>query len=857
MTRQVSGERRKKSEPFSERLARFQHERPWTIIAVAFALALGSLSIINGLPGISDGLTLNSDFTAMLPETAQSVRDLAEIQERFGGQQAMTLAVEAKDGDIEALHAFTRQLAARIEELDELKVVAVDWNISEFARFVEENRHLYADLEDLEAIRDALSARLEHERARANPFYLDLDEEEPPDPEPVARRIERKAEEARAEAERRFPEGFIQHPELPVVLVVVHTTIRGGEMEATNALVEAIRTEARSLDPDERMHIYWGGTLIEVRDETESLTEEARNSGLVTLALVLIAIYVFFLRVRAIPLLYLGLAPPVLITFAVAEFTVDYLNASSAFLSSIVVGNGINPQVIWLARYFEARRAGEDLRTALATSHRGTWKGTLTAALAASIAYGSLMSTDYRGFRDFGVVGGSGMVFCWIATFLLLPALAVAFERIRPLKFKPDESRKGIYGVIFARIAITSTKPVLAVSLALTVVTGGAVAWAFAHDPMEYDFRRLRSERDPDSDPEKVLALSRPILSDTLSGSALAVLAPTREDAIRMKEQLEASRETYPKAYGEVKSVDDLLPADQEAKLPVLRELRSLMLEIRPHADPEMQALIDAQLPPENLRMLGPDDLPRSIARPYTERDGTRGRLFFVEHHPDENSWDGQYLVRWSTAARSIRAEGADEPPPVAGTAVVFADVMESVWRDGPRAIAISLLATVIFVVVTFRNSRHRWLTLLSLLVGVLWMGGCMAFFGMRLNFLNFVAFPITFGNGVDYAVNVMRRYADELESGRDALTAVKEAVEGTGGAVILCSLTTVIGYASLHASSNQAVNSFGDATAIGEVTCLTAAVLALPALLYLFAKREAARRSSTSRPRDARASGA
>jgi predicted RND superfamily exporter protein len=49
---------------------------------------------------------------------------------------------------------------------------------------------------------------------------------------------------------------------------------------------------------------------------------------------------------------------------------------------------------------------------------------------------------------------------------------------------------------------------------------------------------------------------------------------------------------------------------------------------------------------------------------------------------------------------------------------------------------------------------------------------------------------------------------------------------------VVLCSLTTLIGYISLYTSSNQALNSFGLAMSLGEITCLLASVAALPALL-------------------------
>ncbi|MCZ7683871.1 MAG: hypothetical protein M5U28_35945 [Sandaracinaceae bacterium] len=209
--------------------------------------------------GLTDGLTLNSDFTALLPETAPSVRDLDEIQRRFGGQQAMMLSIESQD--VEALHAFTRDFALRVEELDEHHVVAVDWNVGDFVRFVEGHRHLYADLEDLEALRDALRARVEHERARANPFFLDLDDEPPPDPVAVARRMEREGRRERERVERRFPGGFLQHPDRGAVLMVVHTRIRGGATEDVESLLAALHEELGRLRPESYapdLEVHWG-----------------------------------------------------------------------------------------------------------------------------------------------------------------------------------------------------------------------------------------------------------------------------------------------------------------------------------------------------------------------------------------------------------------------------------------------------------------------------------------------------------------------------------------------------------------------------------------------------------------------
>ena len=57
-------------------------------------------------------------------------------------------------------------------------------------------------------------------------------------------------------------------------------------------------------------------------------------------------------------------------------------------------------------------------------------------------------------------------------------------------------------------------------------------------------------------------------------------------------------------------------------------------------------------------------------------------------------------------------------------------------------------------------------------------------------------------------------------------------AMRSTGGAVVLNSLTTVLGYLALLGSVNQAVRSLGMIAVLGEMACLVAAMITLPSWL-------------------------
>jgi uncharacterized protein len=160
------------------------------------------------------------------------------------------------------------------------------------------------------------------------------------------------------------------------------------------------------------------------------------------------------------------------------------------------------------------------------------------------------------------------------------------------------------------------------------------------------------------------------------------------------------------------------------------------------------------------------------------------------------------------------------------------ADIVKSIERDGPRACLAALIGVIAVVLALFRTQRGSLLVLASLVMGTVGLLAATMLFGVRINFANFIAFPITLGIGVDYAVNVYSRYE------ADGKADVAAAIRSTGGAVALCSLTTVIGYSSLLVAENRALFLFGLMAVLGEVCCLLTGVVFLPAALVLWPTR-------------------
>ncbi len=322
--------------------------------------------------------------------------------------------------------------------------------------------------------------------------------------------------------------------------------------------------------------------------------------------------------------------------------------------------------------------------------------------------------------------------------------------------------------------------------------------------------------------------------------SPTIVLADSVDEVEPIKETIRRQDRDFPgpDVIGQVVTVYDLLPGLPEVqarKLGLIAQIRKLT------HDPALTVLNDKERadinkvdPPAGLRQLGPMDLPPFARRPFTEGDGTVGRVVLV-YPPDKgiSVWSGRDLLKIASVLQYLHLPNG-KVLATSGSAVVFGAMIRSVLHDGPIATAASLIAVLCLIGLSIRPLSAALLAAGTLLLGVLLMVGGAGWAQVHVTFLNFIALPITFGIGAEYALNVITRYREERD--------VARAVVSTGAAVALCSWTTIVGYGSLLAARNHALQGFGLMAIFGEVSCLSAAIVALPAFLFWLQRRSGSR---------------
>ncbi len=765
-------------------------------------------------------LPLESDFSHLLPDDAPSVRDAERLAQRMPAQDTMLMLIVAPDPTSRA--AATHQAIAGIAKLraeDPQLVTRIEIDDADTRAFVRAHRQLFIPLTELEAARSALATRIANAKLRANPMFIDLDEAKPAGPNELAALQERMRV-----AEARLDKPAYVSADGKTQVIVIRTAFRGTDVQRDRRLMgglDRLALEIRALHPAVSVG-FAGGPAVTLA-EHGALTRGMVLSSLITLVLVGLVLFIHLRSARILALLTANILVATIVAFGCAALSVGHLNAATAFLGAIIAGNGINYGILLVARYLEERRGNEannDATDAMARAIAGTLRPTLVASLGAAIAYGALAATQFRGFADFALIGSVGMLVCWVCSFVLLPALILRFVRAPRREVSPVFGRFVVSVFGFRRPALVCA---IAGGLSIAAVV---VTWRYVvDDPFEYDMTQLRSQA-----PDAIEARRWLQVSDQTFGRGLAGLAGQTFIAVDRADQVPAVVDALhglavrEPIVGPVGSILDVVPPDQVRKLEILAQIRAQLDEAAGALEEPERGELMALRPPDDLAQITPRDLPAEVAVKLTERDGRIGYIVAVRPGAGFDERNGRDLIKFAEAVRELRLANGDTVS-TAGASVMFADVLTQIQTDGPVVTGIAALGLVIMVLLVVGRTRRSYAVLAASAAGSLAMIAVCALAGLRINFLDFVALPITLGLGIDYAINVADRAADA-----DPLVALRS----TGGTVLVCSLTTAIGYASLLVSDNLAIKGFGLASLIGEITCVIAALVIVPAIVAM-----------------------
>jgi hopanoid biosynthesis associated RND transporter like protein HpnN len=168
------------------------------------------------------------------------------------------------------------------------------------------------------------------------------------------------------------------------------------------------------------------------------------------------------------------------------------------------------------------------------------------------------------------------------------------------------------------------------------------------------------------------------------------------------------------------------------------------------------------------------------------------------------------------------------------GDAALEYEELLSVTHGAEIAGILALIMVGIVLFLGLRSPRLVIATLITLIMGLSWTASFAAASVGHLNLIS-VAFAVLYiGLSVDYAIHFCLRYKELIEQAVPHSVALEQSARDIGSSLVLCSITTAIGFYAFIPTAFKGVAELGLISGTGMFISLIANLTVLPALLSL-----------------------
>ena len=526
----------------------------------------------------------------------------------------------------------------------------------------------------------------------------------------------------------------------------------------------------------------------------------------------------------------------------------------------LIIGLSVDYGLHVFMRYREERGEGEGIREPMtrALSSVGVAVGLVTVTTA--VGFLSNVTNEFDLIKDLAVGITLGVVSAFVIFVTVVPALKVSvdglLERFGFDRRKQSLGKTRLLEPILASGADLARKaaPVVIV-LALVAGAASGLAWTeldrkafqqgddeiaewkqdlpgpLAWETTDYDRNsdfvneRYRSPDESDRRTSQVL-----VEGDVTDPRTLELLRPGRERAAESGAVFERAGSV---SLVSPVTVMESVAAEEDAFAETFRE-----------ADTDGDGVPDRNL--DGVYAALYDAAPERANR-VIERSGGefRSLRMIVPIQPDakfETQADEMRAV-----AAAVGGDGGDggDGDALTATAVGPATISEAESAQTADSIlttlVVALLAVFAMLMVVYRiaegSATLGAITVVPIALVTAFVVGGMYVLDIALTLFTSLLMSLVIGLGIDYNIHVSDRFAQELSRGEDTYRALREAVTGTGGALLGSTLTSTGAFSALLLAPSPQLRSFGALVVLALSLSFVVSIFVLPSLLSVWSR--------------------
>lgn len=183
------------------------------------------------------------------------------------------------------------------------------------------------------------------------------------------------------------------------------------------------------------------------------------------------------------------------------------------------------------------------------------------------------------------------------------------------------------------------------------------------------------------------------------------------------------------------------------------------------------------------------------------------------------------------------------------GVPVLENEEMATSQRDIELATVISLSLTVMLLLFAFRGILNVIAAMVSLIAGICLSFGFATLAIGHLNILSMVFAIMLIGLGIEYGIQVVLRYQEELRNGASGMVAIETGLQANIRSIIMAAATVALAFATFAFTDFKGIAELGIIAAGGVVICVIATFTVLPAMLILLERYRKPGRSYLPHP--------
>lgn len=769
-------------------------------------------------------LRIETDFTALLPPETESVRNLDTLKKYFGSQGYLYATVEAKDSAL--AESFADEFATRIEALPTIRYV----DFRRPVEFFEKRKWLFVEKTDLEEMQWRVDRSLELEKEGVSPVFSDLmdfaDEEDRPDL--TFEDIKKKYQDRLGSGVEEYSSG----EEGQFIILRAKAQMGFEDFDQNRALVASIRKIEGDLKQSkkyESIEVGYAGSYLTSIEGIDLIRKEmAWVSGLVFAALLLILV-LYFRRISGAVLVGLPLFLGVVWTGGVIYFILGHINIITAFAASILAGLGSDYGIYLLSRFSQERNAGTDFLTSCQRAFGQTGKATFAAMVTTVGAFGSLIFSGFEAFVEFGIVGCIGLAFNFLAMMLVIPSLLQIGQRhpgrVLYNLFLGWTVKQGpsVSGASWSWKRIFAPK-YAGVGIALTLLVCGISAFSLPtvskiyFEDGQMDFQNLPSN--------KMYRRITDTVKSSLHPTVLLVKGADQER--KTVEGFQRHLDESPEgslAYEKVFGISTFIPKNQEEKRELIEKLGKKYKKARYVNKDQKRIFLDSVADVRNAESITQASLPNEVSRMFVSKNDEG--VFAVYVFPALARLSSDEMNLYNNAIMQAKKDIGVEFLPIDGSFISM-DIINMISGEAPRGLVLILLFFSAVLIITLRNFKRSLLILVNLLGGIVILSGILFLFGIKLNVLNIVVFPVILGTGIDCFIHFSHRYNETGE--------LRDAIQKEVPAILVSNLTSIVGFGGLLFTSSVGLQSIGWVSVLGLIVVTFLCVFIFPRCLSILA---------------------